>query len=76
MQADACAGLGEIITLEDHLVDGGFGSWMMEALSPSGRAGIVLQNGLSADVCAMVGSQASLNAAGGLGQVQRRTRAS
>lgn len=75
MQAAASAGYDELITLEDHLVDAGFGSWMMEALSPSGRAGIVLQNGLSADVCAQVGTQAALNAAGGLGQVLRRARA-
>ena len=72
MQAAACAQFDEIITLEDHLVDAGFGSWMMEALSAAGRSSIVLPNGLSPEVCSMVGTQASLNAAGKLGQVTRR----
>jgi transketolase len=74
LQIAAGGNFDEIITLEDHLIDGGFGSWMMEALAPAGRAGIVLPSGLATDVCAMVGSQAALNAAGRLGQVQRRAR--
>ena len=57
----------QIVTLEDHLLDGGFGSWMMEALAPLGRSGDVVPNALSSDVCEMVGTQAFLNELGGLG---------
>jgi len=56
-----------VVVVEDHLVDGGFGSWMMEALSrqPDLLARIQLL-GLDSAVCGMVGRQDSLNAAGGL----------
>jgi transketolase len=56
-----------LITLEDHLADGGFGSWMCEAMSarPELRQRIDSIN-LSADVCGMVGGQGVLNALGGL----------
>ena len=57
----------KIITLEDHLIDGGFGSWMLESLcsNPSLRARI--ENiGLDSRVCGMVGSQSMLNEFGGL----------
>jgi transketolase len=56
-----------LLTIEDHLIDGGFGSWMFEALR--GRPDLVARletKGLSADVCGMVGSQATLNRIGGL----------
>lgn len=55
-----------ITTLEDHLVDGGFGSWLMEALAPHGLASRVHPIALSPDVCGTVGSQATLNELGGL----------
>jgi transketolase len=56
-----------LLTIEDHLIDGGFGSWMMEALRA--RPDLVTRldaKALSADVCGMVGSQATLNRIGGL----------
>lgn len=57
----------QLTTVEDHLIDGGFGSWMFEALR--GRPDLLARldtKGLSADVCGMVGSQATLNRMGGL----------
>lgn len=57
-----------VTTLEDHLVDGGFGSWLLEALSAGPEArGRVKAIALDPAVCGTVGSQASLNALGGLG---------
>lgn len=57
----------EVHTLEDHLVDGGFGSWLLEA----GNATPTLNNriavhALSPEVCGTVGSQDTLNRLGGL----------
>jgi transketolase len=56
----------EVVTVEDHLQDAGFGSWMLEAAvgSPDVRINI---RALSSAVCGMVGRQEVLNAAGGLG---------
>jgi transketolase len=73
-QAQQSSKFDEIITLEDHLLDGGFGSWMMEALAASSRSGIVTPNGLSSEVCEMVGTQITLNAIGGLGGNVTRMR--
>lgn len=54
-----------IITIEDHLKDAGFGSWVLEGLQPSSRE--KLRNvGLSSEVCGMVGSQSLLNSMGGI----------
>jgi transketolase len=55
-------------SLEDHLMDGGFGSWLLEAASSSPH---LLSNlrikSLDPKVCGMVGKQSTLNLAGGLG---------
>jgi transketolase len=58
----------EIDTLEDHLFDGGFGSWLMEAIvgKPEVDAKIVV-HALKSEVCETVGSQVMLNTMGGLG---------
>lgn len=56
-----------VITVEDHLRDGGMGSWMLEALS--GRPELITRiriEALSPAVCGMVGRQSTLNAEGGL----------
>ena len=54
-------------SLEDHLMDGGFGSWLLEAASSSPH---LLSNvrikALDPKVCGMVGSQSILNLTGGL----------
>jgi transketolase len=57
----------EIVTVEDHLLDGGFGSWMLEArTSAIGVKCDVLPIALSHEVCGTVGSQAILNLVGGI----------
>jgi transketolase len=57
----------EIVTLEDHLIDGGFGSWLLEAASmtPDCLAKITIK-ALSPSVCGMVASQTKLNHIGGI----------
>lgn len=57
----------QVTCLEDHLADGGFGSWLLEALAsePELRSRIRTRP-LAAEVCGEVGSQAVLNALGGL----------
>lgn len=56
-----------VVTVEDHLMDAGFGSWLLEASSirPDLLAKIKIK-ALDAKVCGMVGKQATLNAEGGL----------
>jgi transketolase len=57
----------KIISIEDHLLDGGFGSWIMESLSNNAdirqRLNCVALNSV---VCGLVGSQNNLNHIGGL----------
>ena len=66
-QANQVRAYDEVVTMEDHLVDGGFGSWLFEALRGEPELIRRLRTvGLSADVCGAVGSQAMLNALGGL----------
>jgi transketolase len=56
----------DVLTIEDHLQDGGFGSWLLEARALAGTTGNVLPIALSPEVCGTVGSQATLNRLGGL----------
>jgi transketolase len=56
----------EVTTLEDHLADGGFGSWLMEAVSGTGAAARIKTISLSPDICDIVATQAALNRLGGL----------
>ncbi len=55
-----------IITVEDHLRDAGFGSWCREAIGESSRGPRIESVALSSEVFGKVGSQATLNAIGGL----------
>ena len=67
LQVDQAARFDTVTTLEDHLLDGGFGSWMLEAMAATPQARTrILPRALSAEVCGTVGSQATLNALGGL----------
>jgi transketolase len=66
-QAEQVCQVQALVTIEDHLVDGGFGSWVLESLPHS----VPLRNrveirGLSSVVCGTVGTQQTLNALGGL----------
>lgn len=56
-----------VATFEDHLIDGGFGSWLMESVArrPELLARLSVE-ALDPRVCGTVGSQATLNAWGGL----------
>ena len=65
-QASLTPGFDEIITLEDHLLDGGFGSWMAEGLIGTQAIAKLRPIALSETVCDMVASQATLNRIGGL----------
>ncbi len=67
LQAAQVAQRDVVTTLEDHLEDGGFGSWLAESLGrePALRARLHARS-LSPEVCGLVGSQATLNARGGL----------
>lgn len=61
----------EIVTIEDHLLDGGFGSWMLEArsqinLEKDETISNIKTIHLSDNVCGTVGSQAALNKYGGI----------
>ena len=58
--------LEELVTLEDHLLDGGFGSWMAEGLVGTPAAARLHPIALSDAVCDMVASQSTLNRLGGL----------
>ena len=64
-QADQAKMFDLIVTLEDHFVDGGFGSWMREALAQRFRGSLVTM-GLDPVVRNMVGDQEAMNSAGGL----------
>ena len=65
-QADELGNYLEVVTVEDHLVDGGFGSWMLEAGSLASTQCKVSPIALSPQVCGTVGSQAFLHRFGGV----------
>lgn len=66
-QVSQIEGWRVVVTVEDHLQDAGFGSWMCEALagSPELWARIRIK-ALTPEVCGMVGRQEMLNELGGL----------
>ncbi|MDD5268396.1 MAG: hypothetical protein PHO08_14920 [Methylococcales bacterium] len=68
-QAQQVENFEKIITVEDHLMDGGFGSWLLEATSirPELLARIKIKS-LNSKVCGMVGKQYTLNMLGGLSE--------
>ncbi|MBU6487969.1 MAG: hypothetical protein KGQ57_09100, partial [Burkholderiales bacterium] len=55
-----------VVTIEDHLIDGGFGSWMMESALGLGKRIDLDVRALSPVVCGAVGPQNILNALGGV----------
>jgi transketolase len=66
-QAEQVEQFTTISTVEDHLQDGGFGSWLLESVSqhPELLSRIRIKS-LDSKVCGMVGKQPTLNAAAGL----------
>lgn len=68
-QAQQVENFERVITVEDHLMDGGFGSWILEATSirPELLSRIRIKS-LDSKVCGMVAKQSTMNAQGGLTQ--------
>lgn len=68
-------GFEEILVIEDHLVDGGFGSWILEALSVYSTLKVnqpkVSLVALDPKVTSAVGRQETLNALGGLSNLNK-----
>ena len=66
-QPEMVSRFSKVVTVEDHLTDGGFGSWMLESLGaiPDLRNRIEVK-ALNPNVCGMVGAQETLQALGGL----------
>ena len=67
IQAEQIEKFERVITVEDHLMDGGFGSWLLEAATvrPELLSRIKIK-ALDPKVCGMVAKQSSMNAQGGL----------
>jgi transketolase len=67
LQPAQLASFDRVVTMEDHLPDGGFGSWMRESIGDHPELAARLRTiALSAEVCGTVGSQAMLHQLGGL----------
>jgi transketolase len=67
-QINQVSAVRDLITIEDHLIDGGFGSWLLESVvSVRGLTERIRIRGLDSRICGMVGSQALLQAEGGIG---------
>ncbi|CAN1563626.1 COG3958 Transketolase, C-terminal subunit [Burkholderiaceae bacterium] len=68
-QARQVENFATVVTVEDHLMDAGFGSWLLKATSihPDLSARIKIK-ALDSKVCGMVGKQATLNHEGGLNE--------
>ncbi len=66
-QAEQVERWESVVTVEDHLYDGGFGSWLRESLEGSNQLmGRVSVRALNSKVCGMVGAQNTLNQLGGI----------
>jgi len=66
-QAAQVRNASHVTTMEDHLADGGFGSWLLESLSSDPALRTRLDAvALDPVVCGLVGSQRTLNERGGL----------
>ena len=67
IQVNLVSKYNSVVTVEDHLKDGGMGSWMLEALSDYPNQIIKIRiDALSQSIFGMVGQQSVLNEMGGL----------
>ena len=67
LQAQFLCNRKEVITFEDHLYDGGFFSWLLEARAASKTLRCRIHPiALNSDVCGTVGGQKTLHKLGGL----------
>jgi len=64
-QSDQVKKKTKVITIENHLLDGGFGSWLLESVESGLRDKIDIKS-LNSSICGMVGKEASLHVAHGL----------
>ena len=68
-QVSQLESFSNVRTVEDHLIDGGFGSWLLEAASAKPELLTRVKiNALDPKVCGMVGKQSTLNIEGGLSE--------
>ncbi len=65
-QLKQLSGWDEVITIEDHLLDGGFSSWLLESMLTLDKKPKIIPKALDSVVCGMVGTQDDLNKIGGL----------
>jgi transketolase len=64
-QSEQVESVNRVVTVEDHLIDGGFGSWLLESVvNAGGLAEKIRVRGLRSEVCGAVGSQVLLNSIG------------
>ena len=62
IQVDRLRAADVVITFEDHLHDGGFGSWLLEARATElANQTVIRPVALGSEVCGMVGAQGLLN---------------
>jgi transketolase len=67
LQAEQMSAWKSVVTIEDHLADGGFGSWLRESLEGAPKLmSRVSVRALNSKVCGLVGTQNTLNELGGL----------
>lgn len=60
-QCEQILKFNEIVSVEDHLVDGGFGSFLLESMATGFNQGVTLTiKALDSKVCGMVGGQTAL----------------
>ena len=66
-QAEQLSRFDSVVTVEDHLIDGGFGSWLMESVVGNNNLISKLKlKYLDSKICGMVADQNTLNNEGGL----------
>lgn len=66
-QVEQLAAWNKVVTVEDHIVDAGFGSWLTEAATMGRNQTQIEIRALSDSIFGKVASQATLNRIGGLG---------
>ena len=76
MQIEMQSNWESVITVEDHLIDGGFGSWFLEAISIGNKSMLnkIEIMCLDVKVAGMVGKQEVLNELGGLNDDKRKSQ--
>ena len=68
LQMNQLLRIDSLVTIEDHLQDGGFGSWLVESIIHDYKSMNlkIINKFLSSEICGEVGSNAYLNSKGGI----------